>query len=828
MTRFISYAQNFEDVMLLRALKDVSDGCYIDIGAHHPVVDSVSKAFYDRGWRGIHVEPTSEYAALLRAQRPDEIVIQAAISDNHEALNFFEMHGLSTGDADIAQMHRSQGIESGRIVVPCLTLDDVLAQVGEREIHWLKIDVEGMEDRVLQGWQSSRLPWIVVVESTIPNSPQENWDEWEPLLTRKGYEFVYFDGLNRFYISPHQPSIRAAFRASPNVFDGFALHGDSSAPFCSYINETHRNREQALQRHTESLAADIASLQIEVANQIQAKDQVANQSEDRRHQLEAQITTLTHEVRREKDALHESTERERNLVVQLAAAREEKNQHQQALLRELLDTEQSHRQSLAQMQESKEQAAKDKDALFRELLDEKQALFDVREQRLHEMAEKISILTAAHRAREHDLYDQIRANTTEQNRLSQHWAERERALRMELSEHARANAETITSLNDELDKRTERLHLAHRLRENELLARIDSLNERKDTLLEKQADLQHRLIESCASLTDNNHLLTAKVAELQQSIQKITEDKARLHREINQFKALTAEIVQMKTSLSWRLTAPLRMLARVAKRPDLMIEGHENALTENSDLDGHAKPEDVASSPADSESALHRDQSSSVVCLQKLPQDNQSDPTPDFGPSMKTIKHIDQLLDIDDTEFVNATYRALLNRPADATGLAYYLGRLRAGYGKAKVIVQIASSKEARVIRADIPGLDALIAAEKRAGHWLKGWFQRQSAMSKQVHRIEYLLSQLERRTEARLSSIERNVEAVVDHLKHLESFGQALAPTGYASPQPAVSHSRANIVDGLTLPVAGTPTEIIAALEVQIAASREAAAFDR
>jgi hypothetical protein len=55
--RFISYAQNFEDVMLWRALKGLKKGFYIDVGAHDPEVDSVTKAFYDRGWCGINIEP---------------------------------------------------------------------------------------------------------------------------------------------------------------------------------------------------------------------------------------------------------------------------------------------------------------------------------------------------------------------------------------------------------------------------------------------------------------------------------------------------------------------------------------------------------------------------------------------------------------------------------------------------------------------------------------------------------------------------------------------------------------------------------------------------
>ena len=52
----VSYAQNFEDVLLWRALGDVVGARYLDIGAQNPVVDSVSLAFYQAGWRGVHVE----------------------------------------------------------------------------------------------------------------------------------------------------------------------------------------------------------------------------------------------------------------------------------------------------------------------------------------------------------------------------------------------------------------------------------------------------------------------------------------------------------------------------------------------------------------------------------------------------------------------------------------------------------------------------------------------------------------------------------------------------------------------------------------------------
>ena len=49
---FVSYAQNFEDVLLWRALRDAEPKSYFDIGAQDPTINSISLAFYEAGWRG--------------------------------------------------------------------------------------------------------------------------------------------------------------------------------------------------------------------------------------------------------------------------------------------------------------------------------------------------------------------------------------------------------------------------------------------------------------------------------------------------------------------------------------------------------------------------------------------------------------------------------------------------------------------------------------------------------------------------------------------------------------------------------------------------------
>ncbi|MBM5574149.1 FkbM family methyltransferase [Deefgea sp. CFH1-16] len=243
-----SYAQNFEDVMLWRALSHVSNGFYIDIGAQDPTIDSVSLAFHQQGWRGVHIEPTPHYAELLRRQqRAGDIVIQAAIGNGAPIMSFYEIRntGISTADKEIATQHQNRGFDVHEITVASMPLSAVFETCPQAEIHWLKIDVEGFEQQVLLSWGiSAARPWIVVVESTLPLTQIETHQTWETTLISYGYTAVYFDGLNRYYISDAHPELQQAFKIPPNVFDGFALNGTASAPFHKLIENPRRKKHR--------------------------------------------------------------------------------------------------------------------------------------------------------------------------------------------------------------------------------------------------------------------------------------------------------------------------------------------------------------------------------------------------------------------------------------------------------------------------------------------------------------------------------------------------------------------------------------------------------
>lgn len=254
---FVSYAQNAEDVLLYRALRNVSAGTYVDVGANDPSGDSVTKAFYERGWRGINIEPVTSLYEALAADRPEDTNIHAAAGSAESEQVLYEIPGtgLSTLDAAIARRHRRQGFKVTAAKVRVRTLRGILAQMRGREIHFLKVDVEGWERDVLQGmdWSSSR-PWIVLVEATKPNTQIPSYEQWEPVLLQNGYSFVFFDGLNRYYVAHERSELRQAFSHPVSCADVFVRASEAAASRALRVARREAQKQAVtLRERTETL-----------------------------------------------------------------------------------------------------------------------------------------------------------------------------------------------------------------------------------------------------------------------------------------------------------------------------------------------------------------------------------------------------------------------------------------------------------------------------------------------------------------------------------------------------------------------------------------------
>lgn len=216
--RLRSYGQKEADRVIAHALAGIQKGFYVDVGAGHPVLASNTFFLYERGWRGIAIEPQRGLSLTYRKRRPEDITINAACgaTPGKATLTIYPAKwGWATIDPDTKKLHAGENLAKRTERVEVTTLNDVLL----KNAHWpgidlISIDVEGSERDVLRGlsldtWQ----PRLIVIESVIPGGTKPVYEFWEGMLTAYGYKCARDDGINRFYCT--NPWITQRLRRIP-------------------------------------------------------------------------------------------------------------------------------------------------------------------------------------------------------------------------------------------------------------------------------------------------------------------------------------------------------------------------------------------------------------------------------------------------------------------------------------------------------------------------------------------------------------------------------------------------------------------------------------
>ena len=192
----ISYANEYEDIILYTFLHDIENGHYIDIGASDPIKGNVTNYFYQNGWDGINIEPLTEPFLLLKKERERDINLCAGI-------------GEKDGMKLLYQREDESSFEEIKNTVPCnkkiFTLSDIYRTFCKdyEEVHFCHINTNGYEVEILKGidnWGIFR-PWVYAIKATVPGTNIPSYSDWEYILMEQGYFLAYAYDSVRYYVA---------------------------------------------------------------------------------------------------------------------------------------------------------------------------------------------------------------------------------------------------------------------------------------------------------------------------------------------------------------------------------------------------------------------------------------------------------------------------------------------------------------------------------------------------------------------------------------------------------------------------------------------------
>lgn len=142
-------------------------GIYVDVGAYHPFLSSNTRWAYELGWKGINIDASEQSIRLFEKYRPTDINIHCGVSDTEGEMKYY----LLRNDGGPGAMNsfvlddRIKDYVVGEKTVRVRKLNDILDEVGVKEIDFIDIDVEGMDEKIIDSFDWKRFaPKCALIE----------------------------------------------------------------------------------------------------------------------------------------------------------------------------------------------------------------------------------------------------------------------------------------------------------------------------------------------------------------------------------------------------------------------------------------------------------------------------------------------------------------------------------------------------------------------------------------------------------------------------------------------------------------------------------------
>jgi FkbM family methyltransferase len=195
----ISYGQFGEDLFLTHLLGYADQGVFVDIGCFHPIVYSNTYVFYQRGWRGLAIDPNPQLKGAWDRYRPGDTFLNLAIAKSPGKIAFLA-HNQHPTMSMVLDESQVAGFDTANYKVtscPASPLSTILQEhLRGKRIDLLNVDCEGRDIEVLETNDFERYrPIVIAVEDTdvLPESKTAKY------LQSRGYECRAYIGLTKIF-----------------------------------------------------------------------------------------------------------------------------------------------------------------------------------------------------------------------------------------------------------------------------------------------------------------------------------------------------------------------------------------------------------------------------------------------------------------------------------------------------------------------------------------------------------------------------------------------------------------------------------------------------
>jgi len=193
-----TYAQSGEDIIvncLFNSL-NIQNPTYLEIGTNEPIIGNNTYFFYNKGCKGVCIEPDFKMYKIIKEKRPKDIVLNIGIGlDNTGSASFYHFPGnlnaWSTFSKEEAKIREKEtGVKFEKALVPLKTINSIIEEHFNPHPNFVSLDVEGLDLDILKSLDFNRFSPDVFCVETITFSTtntEEKLQDTIDFMHSKGY-----------------------------------------------------------------------------------------------------------------------------------------------------------------------------------------------------------------------------------------------------------------------------------------------------------------------------------------------------------------------------------------------------------------------------------------------------------------------------------------------------------------------------------------------------------------------------------------------------------------------------------------------------------------